>query len=156
VGVSVAGCANCGAARRTDGLTFCSACGLPYPAEGAAASIARRPPVVTHPWFILIVAIALAGVVLLLLSRDVTVRLGTTTVGGRPLALGLWIVACSLYWAPTLIAIARRRMTVRTVALVNLLFGWTVIGWIVAFWLGSGGRTYEQVQGPQTDSARSP
>jgi hypothetical protein len=23
-------CANCGAPRRTDGLAFCSSCGLPY------------------------------------------------------------------------------------------------------------------------------
>jgi hypothetical protein len=135
---------------------FCSACGLPYPAGSAGPSIARRPRVFTHPWFLVIVAIVLAGVALLFLSRDVTVQLGTTTIAGPGLAAALWILACSLYWAPTLIAIARRRVTVWTVALLNLFFGVTVIGWIVAFWLGTGGRAYEQVLGPETDSARSP
>jgi hypothetical protein len=133
---------------------FCSTCGLPYPAESAVP--VRRPPVLGHPWFLFIVVIAVAGVALPLLAPNVTVRLGTETVGGRALAIGLWILACALYWAPTLIAVARRRMTVWTVALVNLFFGVTVIGWIVAFWLGTGGRTYEQMPDGPTDSARSP
>jgi hypothetical protein len=135
---------------------FCSACGLPYPAESAVPSIGRRPPVVTHPWFILIVVVAVAGMALIFLSRDVTVWFGTAVTSERAVALGLWILACSLYWAPTLIAIGRGRMPVWTVALMNLFFGITVIGWIVALWLGTGGRTYEQMLSRATDSARSP
>lgn len=36
------------------------------------------------------------------------------------------------YFAPSLVALFGKRKNVNAITLVNLFFGWTVIGWIVA------------------------
>lgn len=44
-----------------------------------------------------------------------------------------------IYFTPMYVAILRERVRLAPVALVNLLFGWTVIGWIVALiWATTG------------------
>ena len=63
--------------------------------------------------------------------------LGRTTNLDRPtlllyLVVGAWVLV-SCYFIPFIIAIARRRPKRMRVFLVNLLVGWTVIGWLVAF-----------------------
>ena len=46
----------------------------------------------------------------------------------------LWnaIIAPTFYFLPTIIAIARKRQTTLALFVLNLVLGWTVIGWIVA------------------------
>jgi len=45
--------------------------------------------------------------------------------------LGLTIIAClCLYFLPTIIAIIRSAKRLATIFSVNLVFGWTVAGWI--------------------------
>lgn len=45
----------------------------------------------------------------------------------------LVIVLIALYWTPTFVAARRHVRNVGQVALVNLFFGWTFIGWGIAF-----------------------
>jgi hypothetical protein len=49
-------------------------------------------------------------------------------------AIGFPILLVSLgaYFLPTIIAIARKKTNLPGILLVNLLLGWSVIGWIVA------------------------
>ena len=42
------------------------------------------------------------------------------------------LVSLALYFLPTIIVLARRKKNVLGPILVNVLLGWTVIGWIVA------------------------
>jgi hypothetical protein len=42
------------------------------------------------------------------------------------------LVSLALYFLPTIIVLARRKKNVLGPILVNILLGWTVIGWIVA------------------------
>ena len=49
---------------------------------------------------------------------------------GSYLPFGL--VGLALYFLPTIIVLARRKKNVLGPVLVNVLLGWTVIGWIVA------------------------
>lgn len=42
------------------------------------------------------------------------------------------LVSLALYFLPTIIVLARRKKNVMGPILVNVLLGWTVIGWIVA------------------------
>jgi hypothetical protein len=42
------------------------------------------------------------------------------------------LVGLALYFLPTIIVLARRKKNVLGPILVNVLLGWTVIGWIVA------------------------
>jgi len=49
---------------------------------------------------------------------------------GSYLPFGL--VGLALYFLPTIIVLARRKKNVVGPILVNVLLGWTVIGWIVA------------------------
>jgi hypothetical protein len=44
----------------------------------------------------------------------------------------IWLAIIAAYWAPTIIALIRHLPNVVQVGLVNLFFGWTAIGWIVA------------------------
>jgi hypothetical protein len=61
--------------------------------------------------------------------------LATTTTG-------IAIVFIALYFLPTLIAASRKATNGGSVFLINLLTGWTIIGWFVALGLsGSGSAT---------------
>jgi len=53
---------------------------------------------------------------------------GTGYVGGT---LGILAIVVA-YWLPTIIALIRHVRGKGQVVVVNLLLGWTVIGWIVA------------------------
>ena len=39
----------------------------------------------------------------------------------------------AVYFLPTIIALAHRKKRKNSVFLVNLLFGWTLLGWVVAY-----------------------
>lgn len=59
---------------------------------------------------------------------------------GSPI-LGLIVLAFAffLYWYPSLLAAKRRHRDKGSIFVVNLFFGWTVIGWIIALvWAASG------------------
>ena len=49
---------------------------------------------------------------------------------GSSIPFGL--VGLALYFLPTIIVLARRKKNVLGPVLVNVLLGWTVVGWIVA------------------------
>jgi hypothetical protein len=51
------------------------------------------------------------------------------------------IVLVSCYFMPTIIALLRDKRGAIGVALANLLFGWTVIGWFLAFIWSCTGKT---------------
>lgn len=42
------------------------------------------------------------------------------------------IVLLVLYFVPSLIAMARKHSNIAPVLIINLFFGWTIIGWIVS------------------------
>ncbi len=48
--------------------------------------------------------------------------------------IGVWVIAAVIYFFPTLLAMVRKGATV-VVFLVNLLTGWTLIGWLAALLL---------------------
>jgi len=43
------------------------------------------------------------------------------------------VAAFFLYWLPTIHAASNKHHNAGAIGLVNLFFGWTVLGWIVAF-----------------------
>jgi hypothetical protein len=58
---------------------------------------------------------------------------------------GIAVVLIVLYFLPTLIAVGRKATNGGSVFLINLLTGWTVIGWFVALGLsGSGSATHHE------------
>ena len=66
-----------------------------------------------------------------------------------------FIVCCLLYFLPSIIA--HRKQAFLGIFLVNLLLGWTVIGWIVALiWACTAEERpcYYAVAGPAPDPAR--
>jgi hypothetical protein len=42
------------------------------------------------------------------------------------------VAAAALYFLPTIIAVAQHRSNAALVAVVNVLLGWSLIGWVVA------------------------
>ena len=47
-----------------------------------------------------------------------------------------------LHWAPTIVAVCRDHPRAGTLALLNLCFGWTVIGWVALLvWSWSQGKS---------------
>ncbi|MFO0996224.1 MAG: superinfection immunity protein [Alphaproteobacteria bacterium] len=46
--------------------------------------------------------------------------------------MAIGIVALLLYFLPALIAMNRRHQSAMAIFLLNLLLGWTALGWIVA------------------------
>lgn len=56
-------------------------------------------------------------------------NLGGFVAGG----IVMWIVLLAMYFTPTIIAVLRKHRQTGPIAAVNILLGWTVIGWIGAF-----------------------
>ncbi|GAF73425.1 unnamed protein product [marine sediment metagenome] len=44
----------------------------------------------------------------------------------------LWVLAVLVYFLPGFVAVMRDKRNKNAILLVNLLLGWTVIGWIIA------------------------
>ena len=51
---------------------------------------------------------------------------------GKFVALSFFFVAPALYLLPTFEAWLRKHRNINSIALVNILLGWTLIGWVVA------------------------
>jgi hypothetical protein len=64
---------------------------------------------------------------------------GPIVAPGRELALGLLAVGI-LYFAPTLVAVARHRGAAPLTFSFNLLLGWTGVGWVLAWFLALADR----------------
>lgn len=59
-------------------------------------------------------------------------RLSTHPARPGSVNLAALVVLLAFYFLPTIIAFSRRAAARVWVALINLLAGWTVVGWIVA------------------------
>ncbi len=44
----------------------------------------------------------------------------------------MWLLAVAIYFLPTFCAIDRKHKEIDAIIVLNLLGGWTIIGWIVA------------------------
>jgi hypothetical protein len=59
-------------------------------------------------------------------------------VGGAALLFGMmfWlfltVAGAALYFLPTIVAVAAHRTNVAAIAVINVLLGWSFIGWVVA------------------------
>lgn len=60
--------------------------------------------------------------------------------------LGLFALAALVYFVPTFVAYYRKSANMTAVVLVNLLLGWSMIGWIVALILAFAGDSGAQAQ----------
>lgn len=60
------------------------------------------------------------------------------------MSTALAIIGILIYLTPTIIALKLKQPNKRAVALVNLLLGWTVFGWIAAFILSLTGPAKEE------------
>jgi len=49
-----------------------------------------------------------------------------------PWVFPFWLLGLALYLLPTIIVIARRKKKILGPILVNVLLGWTFVGWLVA------------------------
>lgn len=58
----------------------------------------------------------------------------------------VWLALFTGYWVPAIVAGIRRVPNLGSVIVVNLLLGWTFIGWIIA--LAMACRTRPQPAGP--------
>ena len=69
-----------------------------------------------------------------------------TLLGGSMLCVGLSVVAgLAFYYAPTGIALLRGHRNMAPILIVNLFFGWLLIGWVVALaWAFAADATPEQ------------
>ncbi|MFF1649814.1 superinfection immunity protein [Streptomyces sp. NPDC058240] len=55
-----------------------------------------------------------------------------------PIALVVAVLLILAYFVPTFVAFGRGMANRGTVLVINLLLGWTVIGWIVALAMAAG------------------
>ena len=58
-----------------------------------------------------------------------------------PVRLLLFAVGLAFYFLPTVLAFYRDCKATAWIAAVNVLLGWTVIGWVVAIGWAAGGKT---------------
>ena len=81
------------------------------------------------------------------MTRDAWIGLGAITVvlvvlisigNGSPGGFVTIAVIAALYFLPTIIASNRHAAVQSTVTVINLLLGWTVVGWVVALAMAFG------------------
>lgn len=63
-----------------------------------------------------------------------------SNAGGIILGAVVWAVAVIGYLLPVIVAGVRGMPNTGSVAVIDLLLGWTVIGWIVALAMACGGK----------------
>lgn len=68
----------------------------------------------------------------------------------------LIICAAIVYLIPTWLAVARKHHWIPRILLVNILLGWTIIGWAVALHMALTSRTKTKAYWRPTDNAASP
>ena len=61
---------------------------------------------------------------------------------------GFWLIGNLLYFLPAIIAFARGHHNRIAIFIVNFLFGWSGIGWIIAFIWSLSAVPYWRVWGP--------
>ena len=76
--------------------------------------------------------------------------LASSTISGVAVVLFLFIVGVGLYFAPTIVAVVRKVTNQGSITVINIFFGWTLIGWVMA--LAMACRTSNLVR----DSVNSP
>jgi len=65
-------------------------------------------------------------------GREAAVKCGGQMLGNTTNVI-LLVIIVALYMLPTLAAFARDHPRRGAITLLNILFGWTLIGWIVLF-----------------------
>lgn len=58
-----------------------------------------------------------------------------------PVKLILFVIGMAFYLLPTMLALYRDSQATLWIALVNVVLGWTVFGWVVALGWAAGGKT---------------
>jgi hypothetical protein len=58
--------------------------------------------------------------------------LASSSSGGAAVVLFLFIVGVGLYFAPTIVAVTRKVTNQGSITVINIFFGWTLIGWVMA------------------------
>jgi hypothetical protein len=86
---------------------------------------------------------SLAFVVAIGLLGEAVIVIGGTAPGaeGGLQALLIFAGIWALYWVPVFVAVARHRVSVAPITIINFFFGWTLIGWVVALAMAAGGAT---------------
>jgi hypothetical protein len=87
--------------------------------------------------------LSLAFVVAIGLLGEAVIVIGGTRPGaeGGLQTLVVFAVVWALYWLPVFVAVARHRVSVAPITIVNFFFGWTLIGWVVCLAMAAGGAT---------------
>ncbi len=62
-------------------------------------------------------------------------------LGGALFFLAAAAVGLAMYWSPTIVAWRRHHKDLMAIGLVNLVFGWTFFGWVIALVWALTGRT---------------
>lgn len=76
--------------------------------------------------------------------------LASSTISGIAVVLFLLIVGVGLYFVPTIVAVVRKVTNQGSITVINIFFGWSLIGWVMA--LAMACRTSNLVR----DSVNSP
>lgn len=86
------------------------------------------------------------------------VAASTSTVNDGAVTIFVVVVlaACALYMAPTIVAIARRVPNAGSVAAINLLLGWSLVGWAMSWALALRSRPRAFRVPPAARSATPP
>ena len=80
---------------------------------------------------------------------------GTGALGGA--LLFLFVAGTLFYFIPLIIAILRKKSNVVAIGALNLLLGWTLVGWVVSLvWSLSKDQQPQQVVIHQTIAAATP
>jgi hypothetical protein len=58
--------------------------------------------------------------------------LASSTSIGAAFVLFLLIIGVGLYFVPTIVAVVRKVTNQGSITVINIFFGWTLIGWVMA------------------------
>jgi Superinfection immunity protein len=85
--------------------------------------------------------------------------LSAVSANSLPTIANSWLIPCSLtaiYFAPALVAFFRRQQNRWFILVLNLLFGWTIVGWIICLAWAARAPAGEPIAVVQTVAQGSP
>jgi hypothetical protein len=91
-------------------------------------SVIPQPKIHSWGW----AAASIGGMVPVSFVVGAVVGSGLGAIAGFWFVLLLAAATCLAYLTPMLLAVSRRHHNIRAIAGVNILFGWTLLGWAVA------------------------
>jgi predicted membrane protein len=75
---------------------------------------------------------SISGMIIIIVALVAVIAFGLIDNINQIVGLGLSLIGLLIYFLPTVVALANKKRNSLAIFVLNLLLGWTLVGWVVA------------------------